>query len=309
VERIVAEFDTHFATIKDPNKRIDYLQKLAAENWDFRKGRERFEVEANQPMDEPGSELGKRIFAAAKEADMASTSPATLKHYNLVVILGGANNSPYNRLRYALTQNITYDLLAYLGSERELLPPEREITKHYAPAAKNELDLGKGAILTLMNDQLATDGVYEVYTSEWQIIRMQQKDGVPIMLLSSPPYLGGKRANTADTYDFLRRLEQEGFTPEKNILFVTGALYRYAQYFDAVREITLRTGLDVETIGFEQAFAGLDFKPSQFLQELKAAADAAVRLRNAVQGHDEKHSWRSEYYGRFTRKDRSAYPH
>ena len=37
-------------------------------------------------------------------------------------------------------------------------------------------------------------------------------------------------------------------------------------------------------IGFEPSYSGMNFKPSQFLQELKAAVDAAVRLRNAVDG-------------------------
>ena len=68
------------------------------------------------------------------------------------------------------------------------------------------------------------------------------------------------------------------------ILFATGALYRYGQYFDAVREISLKTGADIEVIGFEPSYSGMNFKPSQFLQELKAAVDAAVRLRNAVDG-------------------------
>lgn len=305
VERIVREFDTHFATIKNANKRLDYLQELAAKHWDYRKGRERFEIVANEPMDQPGDALGKVVYQGATEMGMYERSTATLRHYNIMAILGGANRSPYNRLKYGLMQNCTYDMLAYLGSEREILPPEYEQVKDYAPGAKTEFDLGMGAIMSLMTDKLSEnkEGEYDVVTSEWHIARLQQKDGVPVMLLSAPPFLGVKRANTADTYDFLRRLEQEALTRPKNILFITSSVFRYAQYFDAVREITLRTGVDIETIGFEPAFSGMDYKPSQLLQELKGGTDAAIRLRNALQGDDPRNEWRMLYYNRFLRDE------
>jgi len=145
-----------------------------------------------------------------------------------------------------------------------------------------------------------------VATAEWHIEHYQTKDEIPVFLLSAPPYLGGKRANTADTYDFLRRFLQEGLTPQKNILFATSAVFRYAQYFDAVREISLTTGTDIETIGFDPAYAGMDFKPSQFLQELKSAADAAIRLRDVVHGKTATIEWRNQYYSRFTRKERET---
>ena len=303
VERVVKEFDPTYLRIKDPNKRLDHLAKLAAKHWDFRKGRERFEITETFDMDDPDSELGTIIHEGARQAEMASPSTATLKHYSMLAILGGANKSPYNRLRYALEQKITYDMLVYLGSERELLPAEQAQVQDYAPGARTEFDLGKGAIISLLGDQLANGVGYDIVTSEWHIERLQRKDGLPIFLLSAPPFLGGTRANTADTYDFLRRLQQESFTPSKNILFATSAIYRYAQYFDAVREISLRTGVDIETLGFEPTYAGMEFKPSQFLQELKSAADAAVRLRDVVQGKDETNRWRNQRYNRFQRED------
>lgn len=303
VEQIVKQFDAHYLTITDPNKRIDFLAALAAEQWDFRKGRERYEVTEEYVIDAPDSVLGKIVFEGANYAEMASSSRASLKHYSILAILGGANMAPYYRLRYGLEQDISYDMLAYMGSEREVVEPEATITKDYAAGAKTEFDLGKGAINTLMANTLSDEGAYDVATSEWHIARLQTLNDVPIFMLSAPPFLGVKRANTADTYDFLRRLEQESFNSTKNVLFVTGAIFRYAQYFDAVREISLRTGVDVEVIGYDQAYTGTSFKPSQFLQELKAAADAAVRLRDAVNGHEQRNTWRKQYYNRFERDE------
>lgn len=305
VELIVGQFDTKFKLIKDADKRLDYLKGLAAEHWDFRKGRERYEITETYEMDEPGNEQGKVIFEGSAIAEMGTSSKASLKHYSIMAILGGANLSPYNRLKYGLEQDITYDMLAYLGSERVLPPAEKETVKNYARGAQTEFDLGKGAIVSLMNDKLTDneEGDYEIATSEWRMTHLLTKEATPIYLLSAPPYLGGRRANTADTYDLLRRLEQEALTPTKNILFITGSIYRYAQYFDAMREICLRTGTDIETIGFDPPYMGKAFKPTEFLQELKAAADAAVRLRDAVNGKEELNEWRKRYYGRFTRKE------
>ncbi|HEU5187540.1 MAG TPA: hypothetical protein VFT87_03485, partial [Candidatus Saccharimonadales bacterium] len=110
VERIVDQFDRKYKTIKNPDERLDYLAKFAGKHWDFRKDRERYEVTESHEMDEPESPVGKAVFEGARIAEMASTSGATLKHYSVLAILGGANKSPYNRLKYALEQPVTYDM-------------------------------------------------------------------------------------------------------------------------------------------------------------------------------------------------------
>lgn len=284
IEKVVKEFDSQYLSIKDSNERIDCLAKIAAEHWDFRRGRERYEITETFAIDEPESKLGKIIHEGTRHMEMSKASTATLSHYGIMGILGGAGMSPYNRLRYGLEQDITYDMLVFLGSEREVLPLEQEQAKDYAPGALTEFDLGVGAVKTLMVDQLA-NSAYEENVLQGRVLHLKTKDNLPILVLSAPALQGGKRANTADTYDFLRRIEQEGMVlnPTKNILFATAGMYRYAQYFDAVREISLKTGTDIEIIGFDAMYDGKKFKASQFLQELKSAADAALRLRNAMQ--------------------------
>lgn len=284
IEKVVNEFDSQYSSIKNVNERIDYLAKFAGEHWDFRKGRERYEITETFAMDEPDSELGRTIHEGTRYMEMSKPSTATLFHYSILGILGGAFRSPYNRLKYGLEQDTTYDTLVFLGSEREVLPPEQEQVKDYAPGARTEFDLGVGAIKTLMGDQLADDE-YEEHILNGRVLYLKTKDNLPILVLSAPVRQGGKRANTADTYDFLRRIEEKGLikSPTKNILFATAGMYRYAQYFDAVREISLKTGVDVEIVGFAAAYDNKKFKASQFLQELKSAADAAVRLRDAMQ--------------------------
>lgn len=282
LERIVREFDPRYADIQGLGERLACLCEIAAREWDFRKGRERFEVVANEPMDQPGSELGLVILEGANKAQMASRSMATLKHYDVVAVLGGANMSPYHRLRFALEQPVTYNMLTFLGCERPLGAAERLQVSSYAKAARTEFDLGMDAVSALIDTQL-TDSVREVPAVNGHFTVLQKKDGIPVIILSAPALDNHARANTSDTYEFLRSVEQSSFAPGKNILFVTSAMYRYAQYFDAVRDISLVTGANTETIGFEPAYGGVDFKPSKFLQELHSAADAARRLYDAVQ--------------------------
>jgi len=281
VERIVAQFDPQYVQIQDPDEKLDRLLGIAAEYWDFRKGRERYEVIADEPMDQEGSELGEIILKAARQAEMASSSSATLKHYAILAVLGGANMSPYYRLKYALEQSITYDKLVFLACEREVMPPERVQAAGYALNAQTEYDLGKGAIRTLLGAELVESEEYEETHLTWRIAHFQKNDGTPVLVLSAPPLDGRRRANTSDTYQFL--LQTEGnIGPGKDILFSTTAMYRYAQYFDAVRDIILKTGANMEVIGYEPAYGGVDFKPSRSLQELKSAVDSAGRLRDAM---------------------------
>jgi hypothetical protein len=282
IECIVREFNPKYTDIKRLDSRLACLNDIADKEWDFRKGRERFEVVANEPMDQPGSELGKIILEGAEHAEMASSSWATLKHYDVVAILGGANMSPYYRLRFALEQPITYSMLTFLGCERPLNPAEHLRVTSYAKNAKNEFDLGIDAVGVLIDAQL-TDSVREVLAANGHFTVFQKKDGIPVVVLSAPPLGNHIRANTSDTYQFLRSIEQSSFAPGKNILFVTGSMYRYAQYFDAVREIALVTGANIETIGYEPAYGKVELKPSKVLQELKSAIDAAIRLYEAVQ--------------------------
>jgi len=282
VERIVAQFDPEYAQIQNPNERLNRLSSIAAKDWDFRRGRERYEVVANEPMDQEGAELGKIILDGAKQAEMASSSTATLKHYAILAILGGANKSPYYRLKYALEQDVTYDKLVFLACEREVLPPEQAQAAAYTLNARTEYDLGIGAIKALLGTELVDGKEYELVQPNWRISHFQKNDGTPILVLSAPPLDGRQRANTSDTYKFLLQTEEESIGLGKDILFSTAATYQYAQYFDAVRDILLQTGANIEVIGYELAYSGMEYKPSKSLQELKSAVDAAVRLRDAL---------------------------
>jgi hypothetical protein len=181
LERIVREFNAEYAAIPSLNKRLTCLCEIAAKEWDFRKGRERFEVVANEPMDQPDSELGNIILEGANQAEMASRSMATLKHYDVVAVLGGANMSSYHRLRFALEQHITYNMLAFLGCERPLSSSEQSQVSSYAKEARTEFDLGMDAVSALIDAQPENMAWWKTQPEAWQEVNTDAEPAAQVI--------------------------------------------------------------------------------------------------------------------------------
>jgi hypothetical protein len=91
LEQIVREIDAGYADMHDLGERLARLSEIAGKEWDFRKGRERFEVTESEPMDQPDSVFGKIVLDGVHQMEIAIRSLATLQHYDVVAILGGAN--------------------------------------------------------------------------------------------------------------------------------------------------------------------------------------------------------------------------
>lgn len=286
LKSIASEFDPEFAKIEDEDEKLDKLQKIAADNWDFRKGRERQEVVETIDIDNPDSSIYHRINEGAVNMGMVGSSKPKSEYYDLIAIPGGANNSPYNRMRYALEQGVDYDMLVFLGSERAINDVEKAKVAHYAEDAESEFDLGTGAISKLLGEEVKDDDVFHVRDKAWRVAYFEHKnpeDSRSAFVISAPARVGAKRANTGDTYDFMRLLARDDLGPGKKVLLSTNAHFRPFQHFDAVRELTLKTGSEVETIAFEAGYNDMaEKKPSEILQETKSAIDAAAKLRQAI---------------------------
>jgi hypothetical protein len=284
LHKIVAEFDEDFAHIEDVDSQLDHLVQIGSKYWDFRQGRERAEVVEKAAIDDPATDICKKIFEGARQLGLVKASAvrsASERYYDVLVIPGGINKAPLNRLQYALSQPVRYGLIAALGCEREVSDAEQQNTATYAPEARTEFDLLEGAVTTLLGGEFIKDEVYTVATATWRIKHYAGKNE-PVMILSAPPQDGRLRANTADTYDFLRRVVDGGLNPQSRLLLVTTAPYVLFQHFDALREITLQTGAHVQTIGHDAAISGSTKSASQLLQEVLSAANSAQKLRDAL---------------------------
>lgn len=267
--------------------KLNQLQALAAEYWDFRKGVERQVTDWNDAtLNQEGSVQWQHIFHAATQLGMVESSTPTNKHPDYLVILGGANRSPLDRLRFGIERVDSFAQLVYMGSDRPVSDAEREKAHDYAPDARTEFDLGCGAFETLLgavpvkNVRVLRDG------EEWGVsvyeFMDQNGDKKRAFALNSPQMIGENRATTYDNYAFLAEtIGLEHYT-DVSIVSVTTGFYVPAQHAPAIQQITLPYGVKVETIGHDAAYSEVKRLPTQLLQETKAAIDAYRRLSDRI---------------------------
>ncbi len=276
---------------KDTHEKLASLEELAATHWDFRNGVERQAVNWNDELlDQEGSEQWKIIFKAAGKLGLVDGSEPMNKRPRTLAILGGANKSPLDRLRYGISVIDDLDLLVYLGSSRQIdTDLEREKIADYAEGAKTEFDLGSRAL----EGFLAAEQIYETYATydddTWGVRQYDiELNGSkkPAFALSTPRTIGARRATTYDNFrtfaDSATGLADYSLDNLASVVSVTNAFYTAGQHLPGVQELTLPHGTQLETVGFSADYVGMTRKPRQLLQETKSAIDAAVRLEAAL---------------------------
>ena len=108
----------------DVRAALSWLDDFSFENWDFRRGVERFDIEHRV------FENADLILAATEALGLRGHHTPARDFYDRILVLGGG--APACFLRPAFTAELLKDGLgtdgiAGLGSERHLSPPEREI--------------------------------------------------------------------------------------------------------------------------------------------------------------------------------------
>ncbi|MGD0284394.1 MAG: hypothetical protein ABSB12_02275 [Candidatus Saccharimonadales bacterium] len=271
-------------------EKLSALQEIASQHWDFRKGAERQAVDWNDELlDKEGTEQWNVVFAAADKLGLVQSSKPVNKHPKTLAILGGANKSPLDRLKYGLSVVDDFDQLVYLGSSRAITDAERPKIADYAPNAKTEFDLGCRAFEELLSAKIVDEINIQRDGDTWGMRLYEfDVDGVKKhgFALSTPFEIGEgenkRRANTYDNYRFFADRAELSQDPDHTVVSITNAFYTAGQHLPAVQELTLPYGVKVETVGYDAQYNGVVRKPSQLLQETKAAIDAAVRLDKAI---------------------------
>lgn len=268
------------------SQRLATLQNVASSHWDFRKGSERQAVDwSHELLDDPESEQWRVIFNAANKLGMVENTEPANKNPDALVILGGANRAPLDRLRYGLDAVDSFGYVTYLGSSRAVSDAERAKVAEYAPNAQTEFDLGCGAVETLLGAEIIEEVKTERDGDVW-LTRVYQfeRNGETkqAFVLSTPQTIGARRATTYDNYRFFAGRAGLAENSDQSVVAVTTGFYNRGQHFPAVQELTAQYGTTVETIGHSAEYSGVVRKPAQLLQETKAAIDAAVRLETLL---------------------------
>ena len=266
----------------DPRERLATLQELA-QQWDSRRGQERQAIDWGEGLD-PRVEEAARMIGLVESSRPLNITP------KVGLVLGAANKAPYDRLRYLQTV-CDPALLAYAGSSRPVGVAEREKARAYALHPNDEFDLGGGAFRTVLGARLLRGGAGQRTgedTRGWQEYAYTDRSRRQrqAFALSTPFELtdaGGKRRAT--TYDNLEAVATDprlGLQAGDTVVQATTQIYAPAQHLVATEVLTLGHGIFVETVGHDAAFSGVTRTSRQYLQEIKAAVDAAVHLQAAI---------------------------
>jgi hypothetical protein len=282
-------------------ERLSMLRDFAKTHWDYRKGQERQGQQVDDVLDhkpevtnphEPGynpSAPWNVVFDATREFGMVDSTQPKYSHYDMLIVLGGANRAPLQRTEYGLEQGVDVDAVALLGSDRPVNDAERQKAVDYAPQAQTEFDLMDGAAQTAIGVErrktltLSRVGYDHDDSSIPRVNYYRTRDNKSVFTLNAPTRPGMTRANTDDTYALLRTAAGKSrLYPGAKVLVVTNAFVSAFQAIDAKRNIDLMTGAETDTIGYDAAYGGVNRLPSQLLQETLSYIDSLVKLQDSL---------------------------
>jgi len=281
----------------DPRERLAQLRRIGTENWDFRKGAERQAVQwGDGVFANPQSEVGKAVFAGATKLGMVEPTPLAEGDYDMVV-LGGANRSPLERLEWGLEQPARVHTIFMLGSTRKLSDAEKNATADFAPGAETEYDLMRAAVSSTFQESgrefTLTRAAYAYSSGEVAKVDRYATDVGNVYVLCAPApdkaATGRDRANTSDTYRLLRTFAGNYLrTSDRKLALSTNAFFSGFQEADVLAEITLPTGAEVTCTSFAAAYTGKTRLPSQLLQEALSYVNSLTKLDEAIRAQVEQ---------------------
>jgi hypothetical protein len=210
------------------------------------------------------------------------------------------------RARYAArlrAEGMGLGEISFLGSPRFLIdePPERAVTREYAPDATDEFGLMLGAVrsefglaasaVTFLcgcpsaqrecprwryRGTPGAAGTPPEFTHERQATIVGTDGRVIGSVLSAstgrPPY----RPDTSDTLGLWARCARP--QPGERVLVVTTQVFVPFQMFDGIRRLYLPFGVDVDTVGFGAEWGDRPQTTEFLLQETLSAIRSARRL-------------------------------
>jgi len=281
------------------NAALDCLEAFAKKHWDFRGGRERDMV----PTVAFSESVASTVIAVADALGLVEPTPPRRTEYDAALVLGGLVRACIVRPRFAASlvrSGLRLREVVALGAFRGLSKVEVELATRFDLPVTDEFTAmteGMRAAFTAWLTEppaIAGEDVARNASRSWRTVTWRPTDA-PIEAVSvvAAPTLrrDADRANTAETYDFwVRRLKRAEI---RSVLVITNPIYVPYQGSTAIESLGLAHGLDVETVGVSSETADLGpdtqrFEPHHYLQEIRSAIGALIRLRSALVGpaHD-----------------------
>ncbi|MGH9194907.1 MAG: hypothetical protein ACRD1T_04110 [Acidimicrobiia bacterium] len=271
---------------------LDEIVEFSSRHWDFRGGRER-NVARSIEFD---SSTTAQVLASAEALGLRTPLPPQRQQYEYVLILGGLVRACILRPRFAaslISSGLQVREVVGLGGFRPLGGDEPELARACGLATvDNEvaaMEVGLRRAFDLQ-DVVTEEGHTDIANpnSSWLVRTFRGNDNLLIRLLAAPSGApAGRRANTADTYEFWAHSVAR-VSARDRLLIVTSSIYVPYQGLEAIRMLAGCYGCGVETVGIEgseQDSPALrqTFAASNYLQEVNSTLHAAQRIRALFQ--------------------------
>ena len=266
----------------DAGALLDDLDRFSAARWDYRKGLERHQAQAETFP--PATDA--LIHAAAAGLGLADRAVPAARDYDHVLVLGGGVRTMLARsdLAAALVHGgVRAGAIAGLGSLRPLTGQDEIARSAGLAPCPTEGDAVHEALrraFGLRTPAVTREGV--LGAEPWWL-RSHPDATPPVHVLAAASTRPGQRANTADTYTGWAELVAPDPSGAR-LLLVTTDMFVPFQHCDAVRLLGLRHGCSVETVGF--ATAANPWVPAartfEILQEVRSAIRSMQGLLQAL---------------------------
>lgn len=292
---LICAFSDTMPSYTNLEEYIDWLVKFS-ERWDYRtiqrKARDNKTGESARWLvdDSLISDYQKKVVEASiEDLGIIGITEPTKKDYDYIIALGGARYSCLFRPKYTEQLIAKYKInpkaVVMLSGMRPISESERSATDEYAPGAITEYDLMNAGIEKTYHVSKYEEEIQknENINLSWAVRKYYCND-LLIASISAPSTEPEKRrANTADTYEFFT--DRRKVRPGEKILAVTSQIYVPYQQLEAVRMLTLKHGIHVETVGFPTEWnrtkQGM-MQASNYLQEIRSTILSINRFLNDI---------------------------
>lgn len=251
---------------------IEYLNNFT-NIWDYRNNKERYEIDNNSIDNE------EKIIPLLKNLGMIDESIPELKP-DYILILGGARNSNYNRVKYSKKivdkYNIDNAKIVALSTNRNINEIENEYINEYAKGSNTEYEVISKCLENIYKISSSGEEVVNKDTNINMMSQIKYYDekykNNSIISLSSPSSDIKRRANSKDTLLFF--LKNFNVGKNQNVLLVTTQIYNYYQFYNLL-DLAIDNNFNLECIG-----CSFDSKINVklYLQELKGFINSVYKI-------------------------------
>ena len=252
--------------------------RLFAERWDYRLGKERWDVIDESFVLEHEGEIMECVRGLGL---VGHVDPSLEPDY--ILPLGGARNA--NNARPKMAKKVIDDYgwtdkrIVALSGTRPINDTERPYMKEYAPDVETEFDaISKGLELAFDVHRFTEERIDSDNINLCSVVRKYENDSLDneIYSLAAPSSdPDNRRANSYDTFKYL--LEKFDIGEGDKLLLVTSCIYVPYQRFRFM-DLAIENGFEVDCIGADPVDDFSLSKPSNYLQEVKATIDVIYDL-------------------------------